>query len=592
LSRRLLRREWRVRTPTLLLGAIVIVAAGAGVWRTLAGREEGETPTTVAFTVTLPRDLRLATVNLFPVAVSPDGKTVVYRASRGEASQLYVRRLGDVEHQPILGTEGAVRPFFSSDGEWIAFTVSGKLKRVSLHGGPVIEMGDVNGRAAWGGGMIVFGDAPGQLYTMPATGGGKRALTRLDTTRGELPRSPVVLEDGETILYASSRAGQTESRLGIASMKNAESHLLDVTGLLFLGVLEGHVIYVSADGTLRAAPIDLRARKITGAPIPLIRGIAIQGTFAGAALGGGTLAYVTGSAATELLRVDETGNAQPLLRELGGYALPRVSPDRRRLAIAIKEGRRENVWVYDFASATLSRVSADSSATFPEWIPPGDEIAFARGRSRINAEVVVQSRDGSGSPRKVISDKNFHYFAVHPNGKTIVYTVFPDGNRRDPWLWTRQLTGDTTPTVLPGSGPDEWAYRFSPDGRWMAYVLSDEAGDRVYVRPYPGPGPRVQLSNGNATEPVWSHDGRTVFYRDIVNRKMIAVDLALSPEPTVVARRQLFDDQFDDMWDVAGYDRSPDDKGFIMVRERQEARQLVVISNWRQLLRERLAQRR
>jgi len=572
---------------TIAVGAVL---AGAAIWGWFLALQRARP--IVSFTI--PFGSEQLDLSPAPLAVSPDGRSIVYVGTERNTTQLYLRRTDELTARPIPGTQNGARPAFSPDGRWLTFVSQDRLKRIAVSGGAPVELSSARiSNATWSRkGVIVLGMPrtnilPGQLGIMPATGGAVTTLTRMDTAAGEIwHRWPVVLEDGETVLYSSwHKSGSRESRIAIADIRSDRSTILDVRGVRAFGVMEGHLIYATDEGTLRAAPIDLGKRRITGPPVPLIEGIIkTEGGAMTAALSrSGTLAYVAGSGLSQLVSVDSTGTTQPLVPEDRSYGTPRLSPDGRRVAFTIVGGDGARIWVYDIVTSTLSQVTTEKAAWYPEWSADGRHVFYWASEERaIRAKRV----DGSGPARTILADTQFHYFALHPNGRALVYTANADTG--DGQLWMRQFDDSTARLVDPAHS-GEWAYRLSPDGRWLAYHLYVSGTDQAFVRPFPGPGPRVQISAGSGREPVWSRDGRSVYYRD--GQKIVRAALRFGDAPEVVSRAALYDDTFDSWWAVASYDVARDGS-VIAVQARKENLQLVVITNWREQLRARLRERR
>ena len=593
------RREWRVSTVALAASlALASVLAGASVWAARRTTTDGKEGQRIAFAVNFPAGEEFGNVFSYPLAVAPDGSAILFHARvPSGGTRLYLRRLGSLKSEPLPGTENSALPAFSRDGRWIAFTAAGVLKRMPVAGGPPVDVarGWFNKPTVMPDGSIIV-TTRGLLGRIPPAGGAPTPLTTRDSAADErVQGAPVLLDDGETIAYTSFQTRSSNARIRTFSLRTGKVAKLDVPAIFALGVIDRHLIAVSNTGTINAIPVDLRAGKVTGAPVALIDGLRVQGTSAAAAFAGGTLAYVAGSSMHELVRVDTNGKARPVLPDRLGYGVPRVSPNGRLIAMSIGRVGLDDIWVHDTATGTMTRLSTDSTAGYPVWTPDGRFVIYTRGIAKKDAQIVRQPIDGSGPAESIISDKQFHYFTLHPDGSSILYTSDADSVHVQTWL--RRITGDTTPRLL-WTSRGEYGYQFSPDGKWLTYHSDESGGDQVYVRAFPGPGPRIQVSVEDGSEPRWSRDGRKLFYRGAERQqpgeprrgKLIAASLQFAPGPVVTARRALFDDVFDAWWDVANYDVAPDGNGFIMVRNSSQDEQLVVIANWdrevRRILRE------
>jgi len=205
----------------------------------------------------------------------------------------------------------------------------------------------------------------------------------------------------------------------------------------------------------------------------------------------------------------------------------------------------------------------------------------------VRQSILRRPIDGTSPPSTVLADGKPHYFTIGPDGRTLVYSVSPSGGQSGA-VMMRAFVGDTPSHQIFGMRGDEWAFRVSPHGEWLAYASSESGTSEVYVRPLAGPGPRVQLSSGGGIEPVWSRDGRRIFYRSLDARTLYAANISSSPTLSVASRTKLFEGIFDSDIDVADYDVSLDGNSFLMVRYPNFHRELVVTVNWADILRQRL----
>jgi Tol biopolymer transport system component len=584
-------QRWRVAA----LAALGVVLFGVPVWSWVHASQRGPRES-VAFRLTTSADIAIGNVDDLPVAISPDGRLIAYVGRAANVNQLFIRSMDEIGARPIDGTQGAGRPTFSPDGRSIAFVSNGRLKRVPVDGGPAIELSSVAmGVPVWGPkGTIVIGmrrdeTSPGQLAIIPATGGDVTPLTTIDSASGDLwHRWPVVLEDEVTILYTSLRQGGLQNaRIAMASLRDGESRVLDLPGVRALGFFHDHLIYVDDRGTIRAAPMNLRLGRVKGPPIALIEGLLVgpNGVTSAALSRSGTLAYMSGSRKAQLVTVDKSGARQAAPLQPKDIHLPRISPDGRWLASVIRRDTGFDIWLYDFRTATPTRLTTSGSNLYPEWSTDSRTVFYVgtRGPDTTTAIYAIPI-DGSARARVIVKDG--HYFTMHPDGRTIVYSAFPQPGEGQ--LWARTI-GDTVDRLLATSIGGDFGFRVSPDGRWLAYQSLESGTGHVYVRPYSGPGARVQISTTGGSEPRWSRDGQRLYYRD--GQRFVAATLRFTPTPEVTARTPLFDDEFHVWWDVAAYDVTSDDK-FLLVRTIEESREVVVITNWRERIRVQLRERR
>ncbi|MEP7326987.1 MAG: protein kinase [Gemmatimonadota bacterium] len=583
------------RSARLLIGAsvcVVALVAGAGAWAWLSPRGAPQLP--VRFVLTLPPSAPLLDGSGSPLVLSPDGRTLAYRSPAAGSTMLYRRGFDQLVPTVIDGTGQADLPFISPDGKWVAFFTPTELKRVPIDGGPAATIARVvqSQGASWGpNNIIVLGSYHGVdgLSRVSVAGGQPSPFTRLDTTRSELSqRWPHVLADGKTVLYTSwGNGGLPTARIGIASLETGECTILDLAGTSPFGIVEGQLLYVRADGVLMGAPIDLRRRRITGDAAALVGvGSVMIGAGGGAKASlseTGALAYVTGSASSRLVLVGANGAVRALAAEPRDYDSPRFSPDGKRIAVAINT-QPPDIWVYDIAPGTLTRLTSQGANIRPEWAPDGKRIAFVSSRSGENG-VWVRAADGSAPPRKVFESRDDALeVVVAPDGGALVYRANQTGGSYG--VWFRSLDDVTTPkSFFSTASFHEIMPSLSPDRRWLAYASDESGATEVYVRPFPGPSARYLVSAGGGSEPRWAPDGRRLFYRS--GRRMLVAQVSTVPAFSVSGRDVLFEGSYSTGASHQNYDITPDGQGFLMLQRDADA-DVVVVLNWLTELRARI----
>jgi Periplasmic component of the Tol biopolymer transport system len=267
--------------------------------------------------------------------------------------------------------------------------------------------------------------------------------------------------------------------------------------------------------------------------------------------------------------------------------LPRLSPDGTRIALSVGSGGRADVWVYDIASATPTRLSNSGTLNDrPEWTPDGKRVLYRADRAS-RTGIWWQPADLSGPPAPLlVSDRHNYYEAVIDPGGTMVAYQVDDGGASQADVMYRALAGDTTSRPIAASEFVEAQQRFSPDGHWIALVTDASGTSEVVVQPFPRPGARVQVSAGGGSEPVWSRDGKRIFYRD--GRNLMAASISTTPALTVTGRTAVFpDDYMFAQAPHANYDVSLDGSRFLMVKS-AERPELFVAYGWGSELRAQL----
>jgi len=476
----------------------------------------------------------MALNNLGPDAIlSPDGTriVVVVQGSDGR-SRLSTRRLEQSQSVELRGSEGAYAPFFSPDSRWVAFFAGGKLKKTRVDGGEPITLCDVSaGRGgSWGEDdnlVVALGSQTG-LSLVPSAGGKIVPLTTL--APGESShRWPHVLPGGRIVLFTSSTtfANFDEANISALSlMDRTWKIVLERGGMYPHYVSTNHLIYVTR-GTLFGVPFDPVSVEVRGRPAPLIEDVSNDTGFGFSRFdtsASGMLLYRRGRTAglRTIHWMDRTGRMDALEREPAVYLFPRVSPDGSRLIWTTNQGGSTELWIYDWQRGSKTRLTDGKSVnTYPVWSPDGQYIVFSSPGG-----IFWTRADGAGKPQPLTASKALqHPTSFMPDGKRLVFaelspagglilTVAVDGGSGQLRAGSPELFLKT-PSELPFPA-------FSPDGRWLAYADAESGHYEVYVRAFPDKGTRWLISTGGGTMPVWSRNGRELFYRTEDSQVMVA----------------------------------------------------------------------
>lgn len=440
-----------------------------------------------------------------------------------------IRRVSDLHATPLAGTEGGRNPFFSPDGQWIGFFTAGKLKKIAVTGGAPVTLADApddrGGTWAEDGSIVFQPSASGSgLFGVSSAGGTPVPLTTLGTGEA-VHRFPQVMPGGTAVVYTahSSVTGFDEANVVVQPLPTGVPKVVQRGGYSGRYLRSGHLVYVQ-QGTLFAAPFDLARLEPTGQPVPIIEDIsAYPGGSAGGSAGpvqgawsdSGTAVYLAGeSAAAEapLQWMDRTGTVTALRATPANWTSPQFSPDGRRLAVDIATAQPD-LFVYEWARDTLPRVTfAPNSDIKPVWAPDGRRIAFRSTRDNY-ANLYWQRADGSGDVQRLTEGQNNQTpSSWHPSGKFLAFyearpqtgfdvMLLPmEGNEASGWKPGK-------PTVFLSTPFNEMEPMFSPDGRWIAYQSSESGRYEVYVRPFPGPGGRWQVSSEGGLLPTCGRGG-------------------------------------------------------------------------------------
>ena len=515
--------------------------------------------------------------------LSPDGSQLAFVGQLAGGNQIFVRRMDRDEASALPGTDRAALagPMFSPDGRWLVFTATpGALKKVPVDGGPVTILGqDIAGtssRPAWGpDDTIVFSNPERGLSRIPAAGGQAQVLTRPDTKAGEIAHEmPWFLPDAKTLLF------NTRTTMGAASADSTMMVALTLaTGekrQLFPGVVLGFVgdddLIIERNESVLSVPFDTRritamrepsaplsgivaARRIMFSMIPQFT-VARNGTmvFLPAGVSKGDL---------PLMSIDRSGTSTRIALAPHQYSDPRVSPDGQRIAVHVFEEGRDN-WIADPHRGTLIRLSFDAGEDeTPVWSHDGKSVYYTSTRQKVLRAIYRKAADGTGPEHMVWSgEPHVHLGGVTPDGATLVLSMIVG---RYVHLASINLAdGKLTPLLTTPFSNDTPA--LSHDGRWLAYS-SDESGQtEVYVQPFPSMQGRTQVSAGGGFQPVWSRNGRELYYRG--KGKIMAVDISTVNGFSAAAPRPLFDDRIGNPQGIGhtGYDVMPDGRFVIVAR--------------------------
>ena len=475
-------------------------------------------------------------------AISPDARRLAFVArGAGGKEQLATRLLDQANPTFLAGTENASDPFFSPDSQWIGFFADGKMKKISVAGGAAFTLCDAPfGRgASWGedGGIVVTLTAPiGGLSRVSAAGGTPQTLTKPGDKNEVTHRWPQILPGGQAVLFTSAtiNGAYDDASIQVLSLKTGQWKMVQRGGYfgryLAMSNRAGQLVYVH-QGTLLAVPFDLDRLEVRGTPASLLEDVAGDPTTGAGQFDvsrNGTFVYLGGksSGTFPLVWLDSTGTTQPLLASPGLYVTPRLSPDGKRLAVSVNTNA---IWVYDSQRGTMTPLTfkPQNNNLYPVWTPDGKHIVFAAAAGPTSTLQWVRS-DGAGESQQLLETKtDLRPYSFLPDGKRLAFGESRTETGYD--LWTLPL--DLSDPEHPKAGKPELFLRtmseefepaFSPDGLWIAYRSAPTGISEVYVQPFPGPGGKWLISTGGGRHPVWSRNGRELFYQAPDYRIMVA----------------------------------------------------------------------
>ena len=589
---------WLRPVPALIaVGLIVVISAAVGA---LLVRPTDEPADVVRVSMALSESAPLVVTPFgTDLAISPDGREIVYvgpAADGGFGTMLYRRAIDELEAVPLAGTDRGQSPFFSADGEWIAFSTPPgvRLLRVPTGGGvpEVVESSTETGRAGgtWtADDRIIVGQIEGGLLELSTDGADPTSLTTPDAERGESGHGfPAIVPEREAVLFAITDPSATTSLLAVLDLDTGEVTRLGLAGRAPRYVGTGHVVYVDPDGALWAVGFDLERLALQGRPVQLLRGVTTKriGSANFGVSRAGRLVYAGGPEVDlSLVWVDRTGETLSRIGDVSVRGAPRVSPDGSRLALVTAE---DDVWILDLEREGATRLTVEGTNVVPAWAPDGSSVTFASIRGSGTIDLYSKPADFSGRAELLLAaPETLIPGSWSSDGEVLVYHQTTAAINRD--LWSLPVSGD--PVSLRATEFDELAPRLSPDGLWVAFVSNQTGGERVYMQPFSG-GRVVSVSTGPGTEPVWARDGRELFYRD--GDRMMVVDVTPGPDATVSTPRVLFEGAYaPDPYriGVPNYDVAADGQRFVMVKGEgtapdAAAQGIVLVENWFEELRQ------
>ncbi len=555
--------------------------------------ESGRTARHVS--LALPDGVELATSRDRPLSISPDGTQVVYVGLRAGNVQLYLRPLDRAESTPIAGTDEANSPFFSPDGRWVGFFAHGKLKKVTVGGTALQVLADAPSSmgGCWGVDDTLY-FAPTNLsglWKVPAAGGPATELTRLEREAGEISHHwPHPLPDGKTLLFSIwTGPGPDEQIIARQSLVSGERGVL-LTGVSTPWFLSpGHLLYGRLDA-LYATPWDPTRASLEGA-VPMTMPVSAQereGVQAMALSSDGTLVHVPagpGHRSNRVVWVDRAGKVEPLALKERDFQSVALSPDGRQAIVQFEEGK-SGLWLCDLARATLTPfATTDGSSQAPVWTPDGKRVIY-RGTRKGFRNLFWKAADGTGAEERLTTKADVVQTptSVSPDGR---WVLFQENTTAGGAIWRlpleRMASAKTGEPMFLTDGLDG---QVSPDGQWLAYISVVTGRDEIYVQPFPGPGPRVPISTGGGVSPLWSHDGKELFFE--TPGELLVVDVTTTPTFSASAPRVLYTGRFHDTGNGnTPFSITADGQRFLRVQQVEPDRPVThidLVLNWRAML--------
>jgi serine/threonine-protein kinase len=574
--------DWRIAALAVLVTA---AAVGALTWRV---RSNVATPPRVMRQFLY--QPRIAPGNI--LALSRDGQRLAFAG--GGPGLLQIRTMDAIEATSVTGTEGAFGPFFSPDGQWVAFWAEGKLKKVGVGGGTPVTLCDAPAYlgGSWGDdGQIAFAGRTRGLMRVSAEGGIPEPLTTPDQALGEIDHhAPHWLPGGRALLL-TLHAGPEVFRVAVRSLETGAQRTLIEDGFDAHYANSGHVVYGRAN-TLWAAPFDLERLTITGPSVPVVENLLTvndSGVAGFNVADDGTLIYMPAPPIGDrtLTWVDRKGKADPLPLPPQAYDFPTLSPDGGRIAVQVSDGPGTNIFVYELGTGVSRQVTRDGAESRPLWTPDGKRLAYA-ARRKDERHIFWQALDGSAVAESLVASGNDVWpGAWTPDGSALVFVESPPTEISDIKL-LRPSDPSRVELVVGSPSEDMWP-SLSPDGRWILFSSMDRGRYQLYVRPFAGGAP-IQITTDGGGQGRWARDGREVFYR--ASNRMLRVPIQTSPELMVGKSEELFAGAYHGAADgPPTYDVSADGQRFLMIKPGDQERAsaaIHIVLDWFEALKRRV----
>lgn len=530
-----------------------------------------------------------------PLALAPDGGRLAYVVDRDGFKELYIRELSALEATPIPGTTGATQPFFSPDSEWVAFFARGMLYKVSIRGGaplPICRVSGITMGGSWGPGeAIVFATLDAGLFKVGTDG----VPIRLPgISRGQWPE---ILPDAKTVLFsvgtaiaATTLEGQTERILTEDGARGSRAPA--VLGAGQIGPIHfvptGHLIFGHGASGVAAVPFDYRSLTLKGSPVSVVDAVfrsADGGPLYFTVSRTGVLVYTPENQRRRLMWVERDGRATAVADDREAFRYPRLSPDGRRIAVVINtEERRSDIWIYDAEGGKKIRLTSERSSLLPVWNQESSTVTYADvGAPGLGRRPAT----GSGEAETLLEATHGFMYPTSwsPGGRDLLFTEDNRTTGMDLWALS-SASGSRPQPLLVRSFHDAWA-RFSRDGQWIAFVSDESGTNEVYIAHYPDMGDKVVVSTHGGAWPVWSRDGRELFYRQ--GKTVMAVSVEGGSAMRVGTPRRLFTGPYFGVDGDRSFDVALDGRRFLMIMRDEDApsNSLIVVQNWLEELKQR-----
>jgi serine/threonine-protein kinase len=588
--------KFKYSYKTVLTIAVTAIVVSLSTWFLKPAAPPPEPTRPNKMVVALPENSSLFFSGYNRMAVSPDGIDIVYLAISDGGPRLFLKRAGSFDVTELAGTLHARAPFFSPDGRWIGYLNQSKkeISKVLVNGGEPLKVASYqsshnSASATWApDNTIVFtGDV---LKRIPESGGEPAILTKIKR-KGERHLYPHMLPDGKTVLFTVGyqNAELNTYRLAVYGFGDEDYQvILDEEGYNAVYSATGHILY-GRSNRLMGVPFDLENLKITGVPSPVLDDVQTRetGSMSYALSEEGTIIYVPGRGTENELRsvlsVDLSGKATNFFDLKKEFELARYSPNGKYVAFSIDEGDDENIWIYHIEGGAINQLTfyKEGGARYFAWSPDSKTLAYGTTAEDSTNGIYIKRIDGAGAAQKIYTSPSFRDLNIGDwtgDGKKLSFYQRIRGSGWDVFVYSFQDSSAKPYLSTPGFQADP---AFSPNGKWLAYTSDQSVNDEVYVRPYPKSGGGVwKISNDGGGQPVWSPDGKKIYYRNeniMYSVDVTAIDTFSKGNPEKVFEGNYFLPR-GRRWDI-----HPDGDSFIVIQRPEKTlgeQKIFVIRNF------------
>ena len=588
-------------TLAAALAGLVLGVLGAGAWAWNQARK-ATPPPVVRFSFDLPQGQPMITSWNRQVVFSPDGKILAYALVPGGIWTTFLRRLDELDAKPLENAPNHSTPAFSPDGRYLILLDHTQmvLRKAALSGGaPVLFSSfDMPVRGDWAADNYFYWTNGyfGPIVRTPGSGGKEEPVTELDLAKQERThRHAQMLPGGKALIFTVAAGGMdsfNDARIDAYTLNTKQRKTLVQGGFSPRYSPSGHIVYARG-GSLYAVPLDAKALEVTGPPVKVVDGVLMSTNSSTAYFDisrTGALAYAAGKVEggeRTLVWVDRQGKAAQLPLPVRPYLFPRVSPDGRQVAFEV-EGVNHDLYTYDPKREITTKMTTDGMSHAPVWTPDGKHIAFRSWKAGTMTMWWMPSDRSGPEERLTMVGARQSVVSFSPDGRYMAFSQMEPGTGTD--VWMLPMRGDRTPQPFVKSKFTDGSAKFSPDGKWVAYCTNESGRNEVFVQPWPGPGPKIQMSSEGGTDPIWSRDGRELFYRN--GDKMMVVTVSLAGGFQAGKPQLLWEGQYSHGMSSscgppgtteANYDVTSDGQRFLMIKDLDQdavSTRIVVVLNF------------